>query len=223
MIKRPITLAVLALLIFPLSLGAQWRVGVNAGALYNRFSMDKQYMTDYRYGGAWGVTTGVSAQYNFTPWLGVRTGLSYGQRNYRHTRTERADRLDVLYRNSYFILPVMANFSFGGKAVRGFTDLGVYGGCWTGSHRSGQEFVSTAEESYSFSEKLALNPEKDRRLDFGFAGGMGIEWQVASHWAVMAEAFGYYSVVSTVKQYMHVKDYRYNTSLGLQAGVYYKF
>ncbi len=45
---------------------AQWRVGVTAGADYNVFSIDKQYMTDVLFDGRWGVTCGVTGQYNFT-------------------------------------------------------------------------------------------------------------------------------------------------------------
>ena len=37
------------------------------------------------------------------------------------------------------------------------------------------------------------------------------------------EARCYYSFISTVKQYMDIKDYRYNTTIGLQAGFSYIF
>ena len=33
---------------------AQWRVGVTAGADYNVFSIDKQYMADVLFDGRWG-------------------------------------------------------------------------------------------------------------------------------------------------------------------------
>ena len=56
-----------------LTTGAQgWRVGVTAGADCNTYSMDMQYMNDFRTEGRWGATLGVSGQYNFTDWLGVR-------------------------------------------------------------------------------------------------------------------------------------------------------
>ncbi len=38
------------------------------------------------------------------------------------------------------------------------------------------------------------------------------------------EALCYYSVISATKQYMeHQKDYRYHTTVGLQAGISYIF
>ena len=224
--KRTITYLTVAVLLsfFPLTLHAQWKVGVNGGAAYNHYSIDKQYMTDYRFDGAWGVSMGILSQYNFTEWLGVRGELNFTQRSYRQTRNVYADRLDCLYRNDYLLLPVTANFSFGGQALRGFLNLGVYGGYWLNSYRSGKDYVSFNDRSYSFSEPVAFNAEKDQRWDFGYAAGIGAEWRFAAHWAVQAEALGYYSVVSSTRQYMtHVKDYRYNTTVGLQAGVLYLF
>lgn len=219
-----LVLAVISALAFPRTLQAQWRVGVNAGASYNKYAIDKQYMTDYRFNGAWGVTMGVTAQYSFLDWLGVRGSLNLSQRNYRHTRAVLADRLNCLYENDYLLLPMTANFSFGGNALRGFLNLGVYGGYWLNSHRSGREYSSFSNWPYDFSEQVQFNAEKDQRCDFGYTGGVGMEWQFSRHWAVQAEALCYYSIVSSVKQYMtQVKDYRYNTTLGLQAGVMYLF
>lgn len=222
--KRFILLAVIAALALPQMLQAQWRLGVNAGASYNKYSIDKQYMEDYRFNGAWGVAMGITSQYNFLDWLGIRASLNFSQRNYRHTRAVLADHLNCLYENDYLLMPVTVNFSFGGNALRGFLNLGAYGGYWLYSHRSGKEFASFGDTYYDFSEPVRFIPEKDQRWDFGYAGGVGMEWQFSRHWAVQAEALCHYSVVSSVKQYMaHVKDYRYNTTLGLQAGITYLF
>jgi hypothetical protein len=50
-----------------------------------------------------------------------------------------------------------------------------------------------------------------------------MEYRFASHWAAQAEMRYYYSVVSTQKDYMRVKDPKYNSTLALQAGVCYFF
>ena len=224
--KRIITILSAAVLLTLLSptVYAQWKVGVNAGAAYNHYSIDKQYMTDYHFEGAWGASMGIISQYNFTDWLGLRGELNFTQRNYRHERNVYYDRLKYHYRNDYLLLPVAANFSFGGRSLRGFMSLGVYGGYWLNSHRSGKDFASLGEREFIVSEDLAFSPEKDQRWDFGYTAGVGVEWRFVAHWAVQAEALGYYSVVSSTKQYMtHVKDFRYNTTVGLQAGVLYLF
>lgn len=65
--------------------------------------------------------------------------------------------------------------------------------------------------------------ERDRRWDFGFVGGAGVEYRFASHWAAQVELRYYYSTVSTVKVNDLVKDYRYNSTMALQAGIWYRF
>jgi opacity protein-like surface antigen len=71
---------------------------------------------------------------------------------------------------------------------------------------------------------MEWNDKRDQRGDFGYTGGVGLEYKFLPNWAVQIEAVCYYSVVSATKQYMsHVKDYRYHTTLGLQAGVSYVF
>lgn len=203
---------------------AQWRLGVNGGATWNHYSVDKQYATDYRFDEQWGGTAGLTAQYNFFDWLGLRAGAFFAQRNYRHTRGAYADRLDMCYVNNYLLFPVTVNFSFGGQKVRGFVDLGVYGGAWLTGKRSGQEYSSISGMGHNISEQIVFSNLKDQRGDFGYTGGLGIEYKFHPHWLAQIEAVCYYSVISATKPYMdHQKDYRYHTTIGLQAGISYIF
>ena len=201
---------------------AQWRVGITGGADYNMFSMDKQYMTDYDINGRWGVTLGVSGQYDFNNWLGVRADLNWTQKNYRKHRII-VSYMDYKLQNDYLQLPVMATFSVGGQKLRGFCNLGVYGGYWLSSHRQGSDFNNFTNYKTSFDEKVAFNSEVDQRFDFGFVDGLGLEYRINPRWAVQAEARYYYSTISTTKQYMRVKDYRYNSTTAIQIGAYYAF
>jgi hypothetical protein len=211
-------------LLLPLTIQAQWRVGVNGGASWNHYAVDKQYQTDYRYVPQWSGTAGIFTQYNFFDWLGLRAGVYYAQRNYRHTRSTYADRLNVKYDNNYLLFPVTANFSFGGQKVRGYANIGIYGGAWLASHRSGTEFNSFSNKATEFSESYVFNEQRDERGDFGYTGGLGIEYRFHEHWMMQVEATCYYSVVSATKQYMeYQKDYRYHTTVGLQAGISYVF
>ena len=218
-------MVLLSLLLLPYHAKAQWRLGVNGGGTWNHYSINKQYMTDYRYVDEWGGMAGVTTQYNFFEWLGLRAELNFAQRSYRHTRYEFADNLSVRYENNYLLLPVTVNFSFGGQKVRGFVNAGVYAGVWLNGKRGGTEKNSMGGGSaFQFSEPYKFNAEKDQRGDFGYTGGIGIEYRFHEHWMAQIEAICYYSVISTTKQYMdHQKDYRYNTTIGLQAGVAYVF
>ena len=201
---------------------AQWRIGVTGGIDYNVFSMDKQYMTDYDIDGRWGATIGVSGQYDINDWLAVRADLNWTQKNYRKHRVLISD-MNYKYQNDYLQLPVMASFSVGGGKLRGFCNLGMYGGYWINSNRSGSDYNNFTGLVSRFSEKVKFNSDTDQRWDFGFLGGIGIEYRFTPHWAAQAEVRYYYDVTSTTKQYMRVKDYRYNNTTAIQLGGYYVF
>ena len=201
---------------------AQWRVGVTAGADYNVFSIDKQYMADVLFDGRWGVTYGVTGQYNFTDWFGVRADFNLTQKNYRMHRAN-IEEVDLKYRNTYLQLPVMASFSFGGKKLRGFCNLGVYGGYWVHSYRSGEDMNSFTGQSFDIKGKVEFDSDRDKRWDCGLVGGVGMEYRFAEHWAAQVEVRHYYSTTSTIKQYMRNKDYRYHSTTAIQLGASYIF
>ena len=217
--KRLITFIALVL---PSLAFAQWRVGVNGGATYNHSTISKHYMTDYQWKDRWGVTLGVMGQYDVNDWLGVRAELDWTQKNYRLTR-QIFSNLDYKYVNNYLQLPVMASFSFGGKQLRGFCNAGVYGGYWLTSGREGTDFNNSSEKVYEFSEDIKFNSERDQRFDFGFVGGIGLEYRFCQRWAAQVEMRYYYSTVSTQKDYMRLSDPRDNSTLGVQAGLWYSF
>jgi opacity protein-like surface antigen len=214
-------LTILALML-PTVAMAQWRVGVNGGADRNHFIIDKHYQTDYVFKDRWGVTLGLMGQYDVSDWLGVRAELDWTQKNYRHTRAvNKTTRYD--YTNNYLQLPVMASFSFGGKKLRGFCNAGLYGGYWLNSGREGYDSNDFSDRIFNISEDMEFNSERDQRLDFGLLGGLGLEYRFHRHWAAQVELRYYYSCVSTQKDYMLVSDPRYNSTLALQAGVWYCF
>jgi len=215
-------LLTLVALVLPSLAFAQWRVGVNGGATYNHSTISKHYMTDYQWKDRWGVTLGVMGQYDVNDWLGVRAELDWTQKNYRLTR-QILSNLDYKYVNNYLQLPVMASFSFGGKQLRGFCNAGVYGGYWLTSGREGTDFNNSSEKVYEFSENIEFNDERDQRFDFGFVGGIGVEYRFCQRWAAQVEMRYYYSTVSTQKDYMRLSDPRYNSTLGVQAGLWYSF
>lgn len=220
--KRTVLTLLVGVVCCFMTASAQWRVGVTGGAAYNVFSMDKQYMTDYAIDGRWGATVGISGQYDVNSWLAVRADVNWTQKNYRKHR-EILSAMDYKYQNNYLQVPVMASFSVGGRQLRGFCNLGVYGGYWLNSYYKGSDYNSIGSYQFNFSCKQELNSEKDQRLDFGFLGGLGVEYRIAPHWAAQAEVRYYYSTVSTTKQYMRVKDYRYNATTAIQMGVSYIF
>ena len=220
--KKRIYLIVAMILLLPCTLHAQWSVGLLGGAGYNVHSQDVHYMTDYRIQGAAGLHFGLMGQYDLTDWLSLRADATFTQKTYRQSRADLAE-INFRYRNDYLLVPVLASFRFGGAHVKGFANAGVYGGWWLSCSQQGTEYNSFSGKTYDFSRKVAFNAEKDNRLDLGLAGGLGLEYGFSRHWAVQLEARGYYGLASQVKQYMVVKDYRYDTTVVLQAACLYRF
>ena len=70
--RSKLFLSAVILAMLPLTLRAQWSVGLLAGADYNLHQQDVHYMTDYRIRGAYGVTVGISGQYAVSDWLSFR-------------------------------------------------------------------------------------------------------------------------------------------------------
>lgn len=215
---------------------AQWRVGITGGATYNQYSIDNHYMSDWHFKGAWGkVTTnscniyistlGLMGQYDFCDWFGVRADLNWTMKDHRQYRTMVSTDYETL--NSYIQLPVMASFSFGSQKVRGFLNAGLYGGYWISSSDYGNQQFLMSVIMMSGTLKNEFVKERDQRFDFGLVGGLGVEWRfklLKKDWAwQILEARIYYSTQSTQKDYMKIKDPRYNTTLALQSGLCYFF
>ena len=117
----------------------------------------------------------------------------------------------------------MTQFRFGGEKVHGFLNAGVYAGCWLAGRQKGTITDPRNGRVMTINEPYVFNKEKDQRADFGLAGGVGIEYLPAEHWAIHIEGRCYYSFISQTKPYMIVRDNRYNTTLTIQAGVSYIF
>ncbi len=213
-----------AMLMATTSAMAQWRIGATVGAANNKLGIDTQYQYDWRYDSRWGVQVGINGQYDFTDWLGVRAELGFQQRGYTMRRTEYpVGAVSYKYRDNYLTLPVMASFSFGGEKVRGFLNAGVYGGYWLNSHVKGTDFDTDNEEVWPIDTSVSFDSRRDQRFDFGYVGGVGVEYRFAEHWAAQVEARYYYSVVSKKKQYQATKDHQYNNTLSLTGGISYIF
>ena len=71
------------------------------------------------------------------------------------------------------------------------------------------------DKYYSFSEKVEFDDDRDQRWDCGLVAGVGLEYRFANRWAAQVEARYYHSTT--------MKDYRYNSTIAIQAGVNYKF
>jgi opacity protein-like surface antigen len=220
-------IVVLLLMIASLTSKSQVRLGITGGIDYNIYSINTHYMENWHYEGNGGYTAGIMGQYDFKDWIGLRMELNWAQKNYRLYGTgDYLEYTNIETYNNYIQLPVMASVSAGNKRWRGFVILGGYGAWWLNKKQIG------AIACLSFDEKVPIallnkytsfSDERDNRYDFGLVGGLGIEWQFLQEWGCQVEGRCYYSMTSTQKDYMRIKDPKYNTTYSLQLTVWKRF
>lgn len=228
MMKKLIfTIFTLLIAIMP-AVAENWRTGVTFGYLHNELSYDRMYMVDWHCKGEKGITAGMMGQYDFNDWLSVRTDVNWTEKNYRLYRTGEMEGSNYRTTNGYLQIPVMASMSFGGNRLRGFMNLGLYAGWHLTSHRKGtmtsihNQIQGLDNYVYDIDEDC-FNRNRDRRFEWGIAGGAGIDWRFKPNWGAQLEGRCYYSLLSTEKSKGEAMTPRYNTTLGLQAAIYYCF
>ena len=204
---------------------AQWAIGIKGG--WTRTSADRTNLgrIDESYSPMSGYDVGIQAHYSFADWIALRVGVDCMRRSHRMDRNlPYASKAFTEYRNDYLMFPVMADFSFGGNALRGHLLCGGYGGYWLKTNVKGKSFSTTITEDYfhDFDENRAFTYE-DQRLTAGLVGGAGLTVEASDHIGVNIDALYYYDLVSYNKGYAHLSDPRYLSTLSLSLGVYYKF
>lgn len=210
---------ILSLLLPSLSSFSQWRVGVTVGPDFNNYQVDNQYQYDWSYSTRIGLIAGIAGQYAFSDWFAVRAEVDYTHKNYRQHRNYPVSANNYYYRNDYIQVPALASFSFGGHRVRGIVNAGVYAGYWFHSSVSGSQGISGI--AYPLDERVEFNNERDNRVCFGYVGGLGLEYRFTQNITGQIEARCYYDVTSQVRQYQHISDHRYNTTLGIHLTAFY--
>jgi len=209
----------------------RWTIGVKGGWGYT--SMDRSNMgrVDEANSPLSGYDVGLQARYSLLDWLAIRADLDFMSRSYQIDRNlHHIDRVYTKYSNDYLVLPVMADFSFGGKRLRGHAYGGVYGAFWMKARTEGTTFWMTDYYIYfdDFNESRPFNSE-DRRLTAGGVGGLGVSYAFPNVWKKMGgpvitlDALYYYDFVSHHKGYSHLSDPRYLSTLSITLGVAFCF
>ena len=224
MSRNIVGLALLALLV---AVGgeaaAQWSMGVRAGWTGTSISRYDGGRMDESYSPLGGLEVGLQGRYKVNDWLAVRADLSLMQRSHRMDRN--LNYLDPVYTehiNSYIMLPVAADFSFGGEQLRGHLLAGGYGGYWASERRCGQTYWMTDYYVYfeSFDEMRELTDE-DQRLNAGAAFGAALTYSANSKWEVGVETMYYYDLTSHHRGTPHLADPRYLNTLTLTITINY--
>ncbi len=222
---------------------AQWRLGVTAGADLDCYTQENTYAYDRVLTPGWGGTMGITAQYNFLDWLGLRLDWTMAQRNYtsrfylREWTDLNGDTQHEQYRytNTYHLLPLTLSFSFGGEHVRGYADIVGYAGHWTSGkytaqmqdeyHRQWLEGLQTVGyDTYVVEESYAFDKRRDRRFDAGLVGRIGITYTTPVRLFLALEGVCYYGLVNNhITGSEHYQQPGYHTTAALQIAIGYVF
>lgn len=204
---------------------AQWAVGAKFGPTWTTADRSYTGRIDETYSPLVGMDAGFLTRYNFNEWLAVRADLSIMLRSHRMDRhLNYLDPVYTEYRNIYAMLPVMADFSFGGEKLRGHLLCGGFAGYWLQADQKGKTYWMTDYYVYfnDFDEKREFNSE-DQRFTAGVVSGIGLSFEATSHETFFLESLYYYDLVSYHKGYTHLNDPRYLNTLSVSIGCYYKF
>ncbi|MBO4586776.1 MAG: PorT family protein [Bacteroidales bacterium] len=219
--KRIIFLFALLLGLATEGVHAQWAVGIKGGVNNTSVERSNAGRIDETYSSLRGFDLGIQAHYSFNDWLVLRVDLDYMTRSHRMDRNlTLVNSLFMEYSNSYLMLPVLADFSFGGSKLRGHLLCGGFAGYWLTAHRKGVTFGITG--FLDVDEDLEFNDDT-QRLTAGLAAGVSLSYDINSWLGVNLDALYYYDLVSYRKGYEHLNDPRYLSTLTFDLGVYYKF
>ncbi len=219
-------LGLLALLCMTaLTASAQWSLGIKGGWDYTTITRSNADRIDESYSGFSGFDAGIQARYGFTDWFALRADLSVMRRSHRMDRNlNYLDPVFTNHHNYYLMLPVLADFSFGGENLRGHAMLGGYVGYWLRERRVGETYWMTDYYVFfdNFNEVREFTSE-DRRFNAGLIGGIGLSYKLDEHWGINLDALYYYDLVSHRRSSPHLRDPRYLNTLSITFGASYIF
>ena len=226
------TLLCIALVLFAIETQAQdhetkpspWAIGLHAGWNNTSISRYDASRMDESYSAIGGIGAGLQIRYTVNDWLALRANPEYMQRSHRMDRN--LNYLSPVYTehiNSYLMLPVMADFTFGGQRLRGHLLTGAYAGYWLNDRRRGTTYWMTDYYVYfePFDEMRAFTSE-DQRFNAGLTWGAGLSYGVGTHCEVGLDVRYYYDLVSHHKGYANLSDPRYLNTLSFSLYILFK-
>jgi opacity protein-like surface antigen len=211
------------------ALQAQCSAGISAGYTSNELYTN---ISNYSYGAyhrEGGFIVAVPVQYAIRDWLAVKAEPGFIEKTFSLRQTlpgNPTTRLTNRYR--YLQLPLMAQFSFGAGKWRGFATLGGYGSFWLSGRIKGTEldgfnytFPNFTHRIQEVDGKYEFDTRRDRRLQFGWLAGGGLQYAVSKKLDVFAEGRYYQDLTDQQKDYMHNQVPRYNITTAATIGCLY--
>ena len=200
-----------------------WSVGLHGGWTSTTLSRYNASRIDEAYSALGGFEVGLQGAYAFNEWFSLRADLSFMQRSHRMDRN--LNYLDPVYTehtNAYLMLPVLADFSFGGQRLRGHLLAGAYADYWLSDRRKGVTYWMTDYYVYfePFDEERTFTDE-DVRLNAGLAFGAALSYPLGDKLELGLDAIYYYDLVSHHRGNNQLSDPRYLNTLSINFNISY--
>lgn len=227
--------------LFSVQVKSQLSIGIEGGGTKNYLNTNVSNLVSTKYNPAYGFNIGIPVLYKINDWLAFQADPSYIQKNYQLARTDFFQGVYQDNTNTYLQLPLMAHLSFGGQQLRGFLNLGGYGGYWLSAHIKGTtpnildepaytNTVSNAQPNnvfdeytpYNYNEKYQFNNTKDNRMELGLLAGVGMSYEMNDKYLFFGEARYYQSMSDQQKNYQINLVPRYNETVGVSLGCLYE-
>jgi len=222
--KHFFKLTVVLLLCFTaVEANAQWAFGLKGGLARTTIDRSNMGRIDETYSALNGVDLGFQAKVSLTDWFAICADLDFMDRTHRMDRNlNYLDPVFTKYRNTYVLLPVTADFSFGGEHLRGHMFCGGYGGYWMMAHNTGTTYWMTDYYVYfeNFQNENHEFNDEDQRLTAGLTAGLGLSYDFNDCVGFNVKALYYYDLVSHHKDYAQLRDPRYLNTLSITIGFY---
>ena len=216
---------------------AQLSAGIEGGYNKNYLVTNNANRAFTNYQPLNGFEVGIPVQYKIRDWFAIETEPAFVQKNYNQERSVFFAGVYQDNYNSYFQLPLMGHFMFGGQRLKGFVNAGIYGGYWLGGKVKGEmpnilditdsessgNSIYDYEHPYSYNEKYSFDNRKDRRLSAGWIGGLGLSYDLNGRYQVFTEGRALYDFTDQQKNYMTNQVPRYNTTYSINAGLLVHF
>lgn len=201
-----------------------WSFGLRGGWTSTTISRYDGGRMDEVYSSRSGIEVGIQSRYEVNSWLALRANLSFMQRSHRMDRNlNYINPVFTEHINSYLMLPMMADFSFGGDYLRGHLFAGAFVGYWLTEQRRGKTYWMTDYYVYfeDFDERRDFTSE-DNRLNFGLSLGASLSYSLSSKVGIAIDAIYYYDLTSHHIGSPHLADPRYLNTISLSLSVNYK-
>lgn len=171
--------------------------------------------------GTWYPAHGIDAQlllgYQFNRWFGLRTAAQFINKSYATDLIINKKSYETTYSNLYLQVPLLMDFSVGGRNTRLHFMLGGYYGYWMTQYRRG--YIYSPKGTSGIGYKSGFEVDYNVHNDFGAAAGLGLTFRLSPACLLHLEGAYYYGLNSTTVE----PNRTFNRTYTLDMGISYHF